>query len=129
MMANPATTADVTGRGFVMPAGLSDATVQVRLDEAWRALHYEDGLSGLDLLIESGEVDADLVIDVVSAAAMRVLRNPEGWSEESASLDDYRESGKRADATQDLYFTAAELRRLRPTAVLPVGFAGSFRYA
>lgn len=129
MMGNPAIASDAAARGYVTPAGVTETVVQTRLDEAWRALHFEEGLRALDSLIESEQVDVDLVVDVVWAAAVRVLRNPEGTSDESSALDDYSESWKRADSTQDLYFTAAELRRLRPDSLLGENFAGSFKYA
>ena len=57
-----------------------------------------------------------------------MLRNPEGVEEESGAIDDYRESWKRSDSSADIYFTAAELRRLQPTVVAPTGFAGSMKY-
>lgn len=125
-MQNPATPDALVARGYTGPA--SNTVQQTRLDEAWRALQRERELPGLVARIESNELDAALVVDVLCAAALRVLRNPEGAEEESGSIDDYRESRKLADATQDLYFTAAEIRRLQPTVVVPQGWVGSMKY-
>lgn len=125
-MDNPATTEALTDRGYVLPEGSS--VPQTRLDEAWRALQLEPTLPGLVARIEAEEVPVENVVDVLAAAALRVLRNPDGVEEDSGSIDDYREARKFADSTQDLYFTAAELRRLQPTAVA-VPTAGSFKYS
>ena len=105
------------------------ATTEVQqywLDAAWRALQRED--RGLVARITSGDVDAETVADVIYAAARRVLRNPDGVESESAAVDDFTESWKRADATEDLYFTAAELRRLLPGESVVTGFVGSIKY-
>lgn len=90
------------------------ALLQARLDEVWRALQREPELRGLAGWIESGQVTAADAGDVVISAVLRVLRNPEGAEEEASSIDDYNERTKRADATEDVYFTAAEKRRLTP---------------
>lgn len=127
-MDNPATTAVLTDRGHVLPVGVTPTLAQTRLDEAWRALQRESSLPGLVTRVEVGDLDVELVVDVVIAAALRVMRNPEGVESESGQIDDYSESRKLADATADLYFTAAELRRLAPVAQAPAGFSGSFKY-
>lgn len=123
-MDNPASPTSLANRGYTGPA---DVTVQqTRLDEAWRALQLE-----LPLLVgwvAAGHLTAEAVADVVSAAALRVLRNPEGHTEGSGAIDDWRESWKLADSTEDLYFTAAELRRLS-AAVPAAPTAGSFKYS
>lgn len=110
--------------GYTGPA---DETLQQHwLDVAWRQLQRED--QTLVARIEAGSIDAATVADVVTAAARRVLRNPDGREEESGAIDDYRESWKNADATEDIYFTAAELRRLRASSTLPAGWVGSIKY-
>ena len=119
-MENPATTAALTDRGYALPEGSS--APQTRLDEAWRALQRE--VRSLESSLASGWIDSEDLVDVVAAAALRVLDNPEGIEEESGSIDDWRESRRRANATRDIYFTAAELRRLTP----PVPTAGSIPY-
>lgn len=120
-MDNPATPPIV---GYVGSATTDTQTYW--LDVAWRALQGED--RGLVARIQAGLIDAKTVADIITAAARRVLRNPEGVTEESGSLDDYSESWKRKDATEDVYFTAAELRRLAPDAATYGGFVGSVKY-
>lgn len=121
-MDNPATLPIV---GYAGSA--STEVQQYWLDAAWRALQRED--RGLVARIEAGDVDAPTVADAVYAAARRVLRNPDGVKQESGGIDDYTESWTRADETEDLYFTAAELRRLLPSASAAMtGFVGSIKY-
>lgn len=103
-------------------------TQQYWLDVAWRSLLTEDDLGDLVARIQANEVDKDTVADVVNAAARRALRNPEGNESEAGSIDDYQESWKKADATEDIYFTSAELRRLTPPSTWVGGFAGSVKY-
>ena len=131
MEINPAQPADLADRDYTGPA--SEMAQRVRLDEAWRALHRETFADGtavgpsIDARYASGELEMAELVDVVCAATLRVLSNPQGYEEGSGAIDDYRETWKVADASSDLYFTAAELRRLAPAgAVVPT--AGSFRY-
>lgn len=124
-MDNPATLADLSKRGYDGPA--SAEVQQTRLDEAWRALQLEPDVRPIVDWIAAGRVPAAAAADVVAAAALRVLRNPEGRTDEAGSIDDYSESWKLADATEDVYFTAAEKRRLTPTSTVPS--AGSFKYS
>lgn len=120
-MDNPATAPII---GYTGPA--SNELQQYWLDVAWRQLQRED--RALVARIEAGEVDAETVADVVVAAARRVLRNTEGVESESGSIDDFSESRKFSDATEDVYFTAAELRRLQPDNAWTGGFSGSVKY-
>ena len=101
---------------------------QYWLDVAWRSLLAEEGLGDLVARIQANELDEATVADVVTAAARRVLRNPDGNEEEAGSIDDYDESWKKADSTEDVYFTSAELRRLKPTDRWVGGFSGSVKY-
>lgn len=124
-MPNPALPSDLADRDYTGTA--SERAQQTRLDEAWRALRHEVG--NLEARLDAGLVESADVVDVLCAAVLRVLRNPEGFEKESRSIDDYSESMERADASADLYFTAAELRRLRGTPINgPVQFSGSLRY-
>lgn len=122
-MDNPAIAPDLTERAWEGAPSVG----QVRLDEAWRALQAE--VPSVPARLESGELDTAIVVDVLCAAALRVLRNPEGHETESGRLDDYNESWKLADSSSDLYFTAAELRRVSPSDASLSGFSGSFKYA
>lgn len=127
-MENPAQPSDVTDRGY---SGTASGTVQQTwLDVAFRALRRDLSRLGVDLdaAVAAETLDQDDVKDVVVAAALRVLRNPEGVEQESGGIDDYTESATRRDATEDVYFTAAELRRLTP-AVASTTWAGSVKYS
>lgn len=123
-MENPAQSSDLTARGWKGDLNVA----QTWLDVAWRALRREPSLPGLEERITSGQLDSEDVKDVVIAGALRVLRNPEGFESESGAIDDYQESVKHSDATQDVYFTSAELRRLAPEAYASGGYAGSIKY-
>lgn len=132
-MDNPANPSDLTNRDYAGPA--STQVQQTRLDEVWRALRRErfsDGLlvgPSLDARVGTvGDITVDDVVDVVCSATLRVLRNPDGAKQESGSVDDYQESRTLVDASLDVYFTAAELRRLAPE-VTAVPTAGSFKYS
>ena len=61
---------------------------------------------------------------MVADATTRILDNPEGVKARQSALDDFSEREELANATADVYFTAAELRRLTP----PMPTAGSLRY-
>lgn len=116
-MQNPASTEDLTNRGYTLTEG--SPVAQTRLDEAWRALQAE--LPHLVTWIGRGYIGSATVADVVAAATLRVLRNPEGRVSESTKIDDFSESWKLSDATEDLYFTRAELRRLSPAQSATAG--------
>lgn len=120
-MKNPASTNDLAARGYSVPSPATGA--QTRLDEAWRALVAE--IPSIPARLDAQMLDQDLVVDTVARAALRVLRNPEGVEREEFAIDDWREGRKLANATDDVYFTAAELRRLE----LPDVSAGSMRYS
>lgn len=108
-------------------SGAADTDVQQYwLDVAWRALQGED--PGLVARVDAALITAETVADVVTAAARRVLRNPDGVDQESGALDDYTESVKRRDASEDVYFTAAELRRLQPADTYTGDWSGSIKY-
>lgn len=124
-MDNPATVADLENLGWDLSDGLHMA-------EGWLDLTFRRLLLAVPTIEESvasGHLSERNVADVVVTATLRVLRNPEGWESESGTIDDYQESFKRADASQDVYFTAAELRSLGPAAgQLLDGLAGSLKY-
>ena len=129
-MDNPANvTPDLVGRGWSATADQTAEVAQTWLDVAWRALQCEPEVPSLVERITSGDLAVADVIDVVAAAALRVLRNPEGKLSEDFSIDDYREGWKQTDATQDVYFTAAEKRRLMlVVTAVNVGWTGSMKY-
>lgn len=125
-MDNPATTAALTARGYTVK---DSEVAQTRLDEAWRALQRELRVLGttVEASVAAEWVTTADLVDVIAGAALRVLDNPLGVTEDAAAIDDYRESRKLANSTRDLYFTTAELRRLVPPS--PPLTAGSFKYS
>lgn len=126
-MENPAQPSDLTARGYSGTA--NTAVQQTWLDVTFRALRRDLLRAGvnLDTAVQAGTITDDDVRDVVVAAAKRALDNPEGAVQESVSVDDFTESVKRRDATEDVYFTAAELRRLTPVST-GTGWTGSVQY-
>ena len=106
-MESPVTPADLAPYGFTSDVGQYD----VLIARAWRALQAE--IPTLVDSIESGAISAALAGDAVLAAVLRVLRNPEGVKSISGGLDDYTEQTTYADSSDDVFFTTAELRRLR----------------
>lgn len=121
-MQNPATHADLPKRGY---ESTNQTVEQTRLDEAWRALVAE--IPSLPGRLAADHVHTEIVVDVVCAAALRVLSNPDGLEQFSAAVDDYREDRTLRNQTDDLYFTRAELRRLQPVDY--TGGAGSMSYS
>lgn len=126
MIENPAKPTDLADLGHTLAKGTTVA--RARLDQVWRALQSELRQRGtsVEAILAAG-VTADDLRDVVVNATARVLDNPEGLTDESEAIDDYRYARKRANATTDIYFTAAELRRLIP-AWITAPSAGSLRY-
>jgi hypothetical protein len=121
---NPADWTDVRKAGLTSG---SNEVVQEWLDKAWRALNVEIPSLGARLTSTTEPSLLDVTRDVVVSAAMRVLRNPEGAAQREGAIDDWRESVQLSDSTQDLYFTAAELRRLAP-AGSAASLSGSIPY-
>ena len=113
-MGNPATVDDLEKLWRPLIDQPERERVQARLDRTWRALLAE--LPGLEARIASGEVTAEPAADVVIDASLRVLNNPEGLMTFDESIDDYKRGGTYSERSlsNDLYFTAAELRRLSP---------------
>ena len=127
-MENPAQPSDLTNRGY---SGTANTTVQQTwLDVSFRALRRDLLRGGVDIdaAVEAQTLTVDDIKDVVVAAAKRALDNPDGIVDESGGIDDYNESFKRRDATEDVYFTAAELRRLTPAST-GTGWSGSLKYS
>lgn len=112
--------------GYDGPA--DEEVQQYWLDVAWRQLQRED--RSLSSRLDAHQIDEQTVADVITSAARRVLRNPDGLTKESGAIDDFTESREVADATEDIYFTAAELRRVAAddVDVLDGGWSGSVRY-
>lgn len=77
----------------------------------------------IDERIAAGELDADLVGDVVINAVLRALKNPDGIRR--VSVDDYTEERDSAAASGVLGFTDEELDLLAP----PDAPSGAFSIA
>jgi hypothetical protein len=111
---NPAIVDDLRSRWY--PNTLDDpaaaVVAQTWLDAAWRRLQRDS--TGIVARIESGLVAKVDVVDVLTAATLRVLQNPQRYTRESVTIDDYSHTGDRdpASVSNDLYFTASELRSL-----------------
>lgn len=118
-MDNPAILDDLRDRWYPNPLDDSAAAdvAETILDDAWDAL--QDEAPGVDARLTAGSISTSSVIRAIVYAAKRVLENPENYTDGSVSIDDFAESWKRdaASVSNDLYFTAAELRRVGATPV------------
>lgn len=113
-MENPVTVTDLEERWRPLtPAERVNAGAL--LADAWSLVTGPTGRSGLPADLDAGSVPVGSVVAVLSAAVLRVLRNPDG--KVSETIDDY--AYRRADGVSDgsLYLTADELARLTPAAV------------
>lgn len=108
-MSNPATTSDIEAR--FRPLTTAEATnAQAYLDDAWALLVGR--LPTLEANMTAGTVSTANVVRVVCTMVIRILRNPDGKSEES--IDDYRYRRDAATASGSLYVTPEELADLIP---------------
>lgn len=108
-MPNPATIADIEARWRPL-VGNETTNADAFLGDAWAELLSRR--PNLEDDVEAGTVSNDNVIRVVATMALRVLRNPEGWAQES--VDDW--SGRRNDLVADgiLRVTPDELAAVTP---------------
>lgn len=110
-MANPAAISDVEARfRSLTPAELVNA--EAYLDDAWWLLLGR--LPNLEANMVAGLVSAGNVVRVVANMVVRILRNPDGKSEES--IDDYRYRRDALLASGSLHVTPDELADLTPVA-------------
>lgn len=125
-MDNPADYPALQVLGYTGP----QATAEAWLGIVWRSLQAED--TTLVQRVTDGLLDIQLVADVVTTATKRVLDNPDGYAEHSYRIDDWSEQRKLSNSTQDVYFTAGELRRLGVTRSVAQaeasGWSGSVAY-
>lgn len=108
-MPNPATIADVEARWRPLVDGeVTNATAF--LGDAWAEILSRR--PNIEADIAAGTVGTENVVRVVSAMVLRVLRNPEGWDQES--IDDW--SGRRNALVADgiLRITDEELAAITP---------------
>lgn len=99
------------------PMDAAEKVVAVRrIKDAETELQYqlrERGVTGpsMDLLWR------DMYVRTVADMVRRIVRNPEGWSEERESIDDYDVTRRRGDGalTEDaIYATEREIAKLLP---------------
>lgn len=112
-MANPAFTPDIEARWRPLSAQ-ETINAQTFLDDAWVMFRRHFDLLGVDVEA-SIAADTDLAADVVRVlvtAVLRVMKNPDGLSQES--IDDYTYRRDEATSAGLLYFTADELDGLVP---------------
>ena len=113
-MENPASVDDLAVRWHPNPLADSAAAenAETVLDDAWEALQAES--PGIEDRLAAGTAREALVVRAVVYAALRVLQNPENYTDGSVSIDDFANTWKRDPSTvsSDLWFPATELRRL-----------------
>lgn len=108
-MANPATVADIVARW--RPLSTQETTnATVFLSDAWEEILGRR--PALEADIASGAVRTANVVRVVAAMVLRVLKNPDGWDQET--IDDW--SGRRNKLVADgiLRITDDELAAITP---------------
>ena len=108
-MPNPASTSDIEARWRNL--SLQEATnAATFLDDAWNLLLGRRPTLEAD--IAAGTVTTANVVRVVCAMVLRVLKNPDGKTEES--VDDYSYKRDGAVSSGALYVTPDELADVTP---------------
>lgn len=109
-MPNPVIVADLEAR-FRSLSGDEQEVAQALIDDAWAIAlaHVPD----LDARMASGALSPDVARFVITAMALRVLRNPNGIR--SWSVDDYSETRDSALSAGSLYASPDEVALLRGT--------------
>lgn len=110
-MPNPATTSDIVDRFRALTAA-ETGNAQAYLEDAWALVTGR--LPSLEASMTAGTVSVANVVRVISAMVIRVLRNPDGKSEES--IDDYRYRRDALVSSGVLAVTDEELADLTPAA-------------
>lgn len=108
-MANPAHVYDVEARWRPLTAQETINT-QAYLDDAWVILRRR--IYTLEAAVLTDRDLADDVVRIETQMVLRVLRNPDGKSEEA--IDDYRYKRDNSIAAGALYVSDAELEELAP---------------
>lgn len=108
-MPNPAAVADIEARWRPL-VDHEPANAEAFLSDAWAEVLSRR--PNIESDIESGGVSSDNVVRVICAMVLRVLRNPEGYDQES--IDDW--SGRRNSLVADgiLRITPDELAAITP---------------
>lgn len=108
-MTNPASITDIEDR-FQPLTDAQKNNALAYLGDAWALLTGR--LPNLEANMLAGLVSTENVIRVISAMVIRVLRNPNGYLEES--IDDYRRRRAELMANGALTVTTDELADLTP---------------
>jgi len=110
-VANPATTADLVSRWRTLSAQ-ETANGEAFLGDAWVMLKRRLPTIEVDITADTtGDLEAD-VVRILATAVLRVLKNPDGFKQES--LDDWAGTRDGAAAAGALFFTDEELSSLIP---------------
>lgn len=107
---NPATVADIEARWRPL-SDQETMNAEAFLGDAWSYLL--DRRATLESDLAAGTVAQTEAVRVVCAMVLRVLKNPDGWEDES--IDDWRGKRAAALASGELYATKGELAALRPS--------------
>jgi hypothetical protein len=104
-MANPATVDDLTKRSL-RPLTDADKTVgAVLLDDVWNMLLMQKPFA--EAKVGTSVSFRAVVVQILCAAVLRLLANPDG--KYSESIDDYQYTLDKARSTGSLYLSDAEL--------------------
>ncbi|MCB0966272.1 MAG: hypothetical protein KDB37_05505 [Ilumatobacter sp.] len=118
-MANPATVNDVADRWRPLSADESVVAL-ASLEDAWALATLEVPDLDARLTADPAEIDPSIVRMVICAAVLRVLRNPDGKRQET--IEDYSYTLAVGEGEPgSVYFTEAELTRLRARPPVPTG--------
>lgn len=98
-------------------AASKDKWYQMKVDEATRLLVAN--VSRLKERVDSGDLDKEFVADKVATAVLRVIRNPEGLSNESEGNYSYGLANRVASG--DLWYQEKDLNDLREAGDHGVG--------
>lgn len=104
-MANPATVEDLTKRSLRPLTDTEQSVGAVLLDDAWNILLTQKPFA--DEKVGASASFRAVVVQILCAAVLRLLANPDG--KYSESIDDYQYTLDKARSTGALYLSDAEL--------------------
>ena len=108
-MPNPATISDIEARWRPLNAQQT-TNAEAYLDDAWSMLLGRR--PSLESDLDEGTVSTNNVVRVLAAMVLRILRNPEGKSQEQ--IDDYKYTRSELTASGLLHVTGDELADITP---------------
>jgi hypothetical protein len=110
-VANPATTADIEARWRPLSAQ-EETNAEAFLGDAWVKLRRLLPTLEADIIADTTGDLAAATVAVLVSAVLRVLKNPDGYKQES--LDDWSGTRDGSAAAGALFFTDEELSGLIP---------------